>query len=154
MINNINVSQSNTVEQVNCDIIDKLYFTTKAIIDKDNNKDKTTLLGNINTLSAYKDAVDYLRNNFLNLLINVVDSKYYIRFKDNTVFQILMNSSAYYGDGTGITENDAANMTISNALFENNTNIVSFDELKYFTKAITTSSNVKASISSLGVMPI
>jgi hypothetical protein len=68
MVNNINVSQSNTVEQVNCYIIDKLYFTAKAIIDKDNNKDKTTLVGNINTLSAYKDAVDYLRNNFFKFI--------------------------------------------------------------------------------------
>lgn len=135
MINKITISQSNDVEQVNSVLIDNIYNTVKAIIDKDNNKNNTYLKGNLNSSVAYKDAVDYLRSNFSNLMINIVDNKYYIRFEDNEVFNVLMNELGY-GDGVGITTDEAANI-LFNLNFKNNTNITSFNELIYFTKQIT-----------------
>ena len=133
-MNNINISiqqSKNITEQVNYNIIDKLFD-----ISKYNNNENTTLTGNINSLTAYRDAVDYLRSNYQNLIINIIDNNYYIRFEDNEVFNVLINSRYYTGDGIGVTEDNAANMLLDD-IFQNNENIISFNELKYFTRSIT-----------------
>lgn len=53
----------------------------------------------------------------------------YIIFKDPVVEQICV---ANWGDGVGITEEQAAAVTSIRRVFQGNTEITSFDELKYF----------------------
>ena len=56
--------------------------------------------------------------------------KDYIEFVDPVVAQICADT---WGDGIGITYAQAARVTNLNNVFKGNTNIVSFDELQYFT---------------------
>ena len=58
------------------------------------------------------------------------EEKEYIEFADANVRRILIDSGI--GDGNGITVLDAASVTNLNGLFKGNTDIVSFDECKYF----------------------
>lgn len=54
----------------------------------------------------------------------------YIVFVDSEVESICVSN---WGDGTGIKPSQAAQVTTLNGVFKNNTDISSFDELKYFT---------------------
>ena len=54
----------------------------------------------------------------------------YIKFKDSAVEAICVSS---WGDGVGITKKQAASVTSMQNKFLENTNIKTFDELKYFT---------------------
>lgn len=56
----------------------------------------------------------------------------YIHFTDEAVFNILM-AKGISSDGVGITKKDAANVKSIGTWFRNNTNIASFNELRYFT---------------------
>lgn len=60
----------------------------------------------------------------------MVTDKDYIQFADPVVAQIC---AANWGDGIGITYKQAAAVTDMRAVFKNNTEITSFDELQFFT---------------------
>ena len=55
----------------------------------------------------------------------------YIKFKDEAVFNVLM-AKGVSSDGIGITRDDAARVTTLSTWFTGNTEISSFEELKYF----------------------
>ena len=55
----------------------------------------------------------------------------YLRFEDPKVLEALLNAGI--GDGVGVTDADIASVTDLGAIFKNNTQITSFNELKYFT---------------------
>ena len=59
-----------------------------------------------------------------------VTGGYYIRFADKAVQDICV---ANWGDGTGITEAQAAAVTSLGTKFKSNTEITSFNELEKFT---------------------
>lgn len=63
-------------------------------------------------------------------LIYDPDNKY-IEFEDPEVFRIF--SANNIGDGVGVTTAQAAAVTNLGSMFYNNTTVVSFDELRYFT---------------------
>ena len=58
-------------------------------------------------------------------------SNLYISFADPEVLNVLLANNI--GDGTGITMTQAAAVTSMNGTFNGNTDITTFDELKYFT---------------------
>ena len=79
--------------------------------------------------SVYADSAEFVREQYSNLVLNVTGG-YYIRFADKTVQDIC---AANWGDGIGTTEAQAVAVTSLGKNFTNNTNIISFDELKKFT---------------------
>ena len=56
----------------------------------------------------------------------------YIKFADQAVFDILM-SKGVSSDGVGITKEDAAKVTTIGTWFKGNSDIVEFEELRFFT---------------------
>lgn len=60
---------------------------------------------------------------------------HYIPFEDSNVEAVLLAKGV--GDGLGITYKDAARVTSISTWFNGNTDITSFDELKYFTNVVT-----------------
>lgn len=86
--------------------------------------DKITEDDLTNLTEAFKVTIDY------NSIVR------YIKFADSVVEQICAEN---WGNGVGITEEDAAKVTSIGTVFQGNTEITSFDELQYFTglKSIT-----------------
>lgn len=78
---------------------------------------------------VYEDSLDVVKQNYPALEI-VAENGYYIRFEDDAVRKICATN---WGDGTGITEAQAAAVTSIGRAFYGNTEIKSFDEFKYFT---------------------
>lgn len=79
--------------------------------------------------SVYADSAEFVREQYPNLVLNVTGG-YYIRFADKAVQDICV---ANWGDGTGITEAQAAAVTSLGTKFKSNTEITSFNELEKFT---------------------
>lgn len=80
--------------------------------------------------SVYEDTYQVVSDYFKNLNI-IVSGGRYIRFVDPEVLAVLLANNV--GDGTGITVDDAEEVTTINYFFPNNTEIVSFNEFEYFT---------------------
>ena len=79
--------------------------------------------------NCYEDTVMALRAVFSKLTLNITGS-WYIRFADNAVKNICATN---WGDGTGITREQAAAVTTLGDKFRGNSNITSFDEFELFT---------------------
>ena len=82
--------------------------------------------------SIYEDAAEVIRANYPNLTL-IVEGGYYIRFADPIVQEICATN---WGDGVGITAEQAAKVTKPNNKFKGRTDITSFNELKYFNGGI------------------
>lgn len=136
------IKQTATQENVSSAVIDKLYNLTYEDstlgIDPEVDSQRGDIVGNIRPTAAYEDAVEFLKNKFGpdvennidGLTIDISTNDCYIRFKDSNVLSVLLNNGI--GDGIGITKTVAAQQT-SLPTFADNTDITSFDELKYFT---------------------
>lgn len=133
----LTIEQGNNIEIVSNAVIQKLYET---VLDSTN----VTLSGNLQCEHCFENVYDYLTGyitegvkRFPDLAINVTDGKY-ISFADPEVQRVLVSltgNDAISSDGIGITQAEAANCPkLKNDLFENNTTIVSFDELGKFSK--------------------
>ena len=79
--------------------------------------------------NAYEDTVNALRERFTKLTL-VIDGAWYIRFADKAVQNIV---AANWGDGAGITKEQAAKVTTLGDKFRGNSEIEYFHEFKYFT---------------------
>ena len=91
---------------------------------------------------TYKEYVDKIREVFP--LFNVVNTDFYMLFKDDYVKQKMLTymSSKGVGDGEGITYDDANHISITGLpSFQNDTNIEYFDELVNFTRINTLTSS-------------
>lgn len=84
--------------------------------------------------SIYEDSAEAIRANYPNLVLNVKGGLY-IRFEDQAVADIVI---AKWGDGTGITKEQAAEATtdVFGYLFRNNTSVIKFNEARYFKQPI------------------
>lgn len=112
-------------EQVTGACIDKLYNLSKS-----DTLDSTSYLrGSINAAGAYEDAVTFLNTMWGPDLI-VTAGSYYIRFADPEVESVL-KTALNKAEGEGITTQEAA-VTDLGTTFQNNTDISTFYELKYF----------------------
>ena len=92
---------------------------------------------NISNGSATRDDIDLLNETWPNLTITGITA-YFINFADQNVLDILL--AAGYGDGTGLTEAQAAAITTMGrpnapavSLYYLNTTITSFNEFTHFT---------------------
>lgn len=126
----LTIKQNNTAEQVTSPLIDKLYLLSSGgTLTQD-----STLEGVLSTQLAYEDSVSYLQERYTGLTINALN--YYIRFADPEVLSVLLNAG--FGDGTGVTTSEAATDSFG-TLFNQNSTIEFFPELKYFTSALSNS---------------
>lgn len=127
----LTIAQPNTPENASAVLIDLLAsFLKNGSLTQDSD-----LRGSLITNAVYQDSVDLLTNRFQNLTITAIS--YYIRFADSNVLEALLNANI--GDGVGITTSAASEANIG-TLFENNNDIVSFNEFKYFRRNNTNTS--------------
>lgn len=131
-MNSLTIQQGNTSESVPSIVIDKLYrLALTSKVEDPNNALEMSLSGNISPVSAYEDAVTYLRSKFPNLTINTPSSGFYIRFADSVIEQLCISN--FNSDGVGLSTGDAQSVSkIPDNFAKNNTSVVSFDELRYF----------------------
>lgn len=131
-MNSLTIQQGNTSESVPSTVIDKLYrLALTSKVEDPNNALEMSLSGNISPVSAYEDAVTYLRSKFPNLTINTPSSGFYIRFADSVIEQLCISN--FSSDGVGLSTGDAQSVSkIPNNFANDNTSVVSFDELRYF----------------------
>lgn len=94
--------------------------------------------------SIYEDSADAVRANYPNLTL-IVEGGYYIRFADPVVQQICATN---WGDGVGITSEQAAAVTNIAGKFRDNAEIQLFNEFAYF-KSVSGLSHAFAGCSSL-----
>jgi len=125
---NLNIQQNNNIlKNINENLLEFLYNFSKGL---DSNVPQY-MKGRLEVMHGYADAISFLTSKFKDLYINSSLGTY-IRFKDSVVQEKLANK---WGDGVGITTQSAALQTSGSqikSLFSSNTNITSFDELKYF----------------------
>ena len=124
---NITINQSTSNQEiVNYNIISKLYSLIFG-----NSQHNVTLSGNLYSATGYKQQIDALVERFSpNLIITVPVEGQYLIFEDPQVESILKNT---IGDGIGVSGADAQAVNSIGTLFQGNTNITTFDELRYFT---------------------
>ena len=79
--------------------------------------------------NCYEDSVETLRGTFKKLEL-IINGAFYIRFADNAVKNIVVNN---WGDGVGITKEQAAKVTTLGNKFQGNSEITSFDEFQFLT---------------------
>lgn len=134
----INILQTKQEINVPSSLITKLY---NMIIRAENYSEQTyannsRLDGTISLYHpTYKEYVDKIREAFP--LLNVVNTDFYMLFKDDYVKQKMLDYmlSKGVGDGEGITYDDASNISITGLpSFQSDTNIEYFDELVNFTR--------------------
>ena len=106
------------------------YDAERAVIQ--NQAGRATVEGSVSLGgAAYRSTIEGLRSYFTALAIRFTGS-WYIDFEDAAVRDIVV---AAWGDGTGITERQAAALSVTElpeAMFRGNTDIASFDELARF----------------------
>lgn len=128
----LRIEQNNGItEQVSPSVIEKLY----EIVHSGNLDSSSNLMGSLNTTGTYQNYVDYLEEQFIKNGVRqliITANKLYISFADPVVRDYWANSS--YGDGTGIDSVTIKNITSfpNNSSFENNKQVISFDELDQF----------------------
>ena len=136
----LNIQQGQNIEVVSTNLIKKLYEAALSVPEPlEGEQDAAYMSGNLQVNRTYRSYVQYLTGRFNDLHINVTDS-YYIPFEDSAVLNVLLANNIG-SDSIGVTEAEATNSTLTSAMFKNNTDITSFDEFKYFTKANTNPPN-------------
>lgn len=117
-------------ERVANSVVTKLYnlaFTNG--IQESQLDSLSTVVGSISVAATYDAYITYLTTRFPNLYITA-DSTY-IKFVNNEFERILIAKGV--GDGTGITQNDAAQVSSVTGWFNSSTS-VDFTDLQYLTK--------------------
>lgn len=125
----LRIEQSNIQENVDRNVVTKLYELAQSNLDSTSN-----LQGIIRVTATYQEYIDTIVAKYPDLTI--ISDNIYIRFADPEVERLLKNS---VGDGTGVTLAQAAAATLQQIqVFQNNTTITQFDELRFFTGIATT----------------
>ena len=121
----LKIEQNNSaIEQVSSAVITKLYeLATSGELDQSSN-----LVGRLHTDATYQQYIDRIRNNYPDLYIT--SDKTYFAFQDPEVLRLM---STTFGDGNGVTDLQLLNISSLNDIFKENTDIVSFNELKDIT---------------------
>lgn len=155
----LNIQQGSNAEIVSAQLIEKLYNAALSVSEPQNGEvDAAYLSGHIQASNSYREQVEYLagtigeggngtvtsikqnaEGRFQDLTIDIVNS-YYIKFEDPEIQRVL---SLYYGDGVGISEQEA--LTVSGNsnngfLFSGNQTITTFPEYPLFTNLNNTGS--------------
>ena len=137
MSKHIYISQSERETNTPNSVVKKIYdmITRQEQYEGGAYDDETLFHGNIALDNpTYKEWADKVTQTFPRL---VIESLYYMLFKDSNVEQIMINylRSKGVGDGYGITYDDAKDRRIyalTNTLFRNNTSIEYFNEFANF----------------------
>lgn len=132
----LRIEQNNIQENVSSAVIEKLYeLAISGTLDNSSN-----LAGNLYTTSTYTKYANYLTEHYQELTINA--NNFYAWFEDPTVRNILATS---VGDGTGVSETVVRSLTaFPSAMFQGNTNIVTFDEFSQFSNITQINSTTRA----------
>jgi len=136
LMRHLKIEQNNSqVEVISLSLINKIYdYVHSNSLDNNSN-----LKGSLYVQHTYEEYANEIRHSYPQVIINVLE--YYILFKCKAMETALYNKFNI-GDGIGITKTQAAAVTNipsswDNKAFGNNTDITSFDELKYFTNVTT-----------------
>lgn len=124
-MNHIVIKQDTSgTEEVSSAVITALY---NAVNDEylDNNSE---LQGRLHSSYGGRQVIEYLTTTFQNLYISV--DNYTIEFEDSEVERICVTN---WGDGSIITDTQMAQITNTRDVFKNNTDIIKFNEFRYFT---------------------
>lgn len=124
-MNHIVIKQDTTgTEEVSSAVITALY---NAVTDEylDNNSE---LQGRLHSSYGGRQVIEYLTTTFQNLYISV--DNYTIEFEDSEAERICVTN---WGDGSIITDTQMAQVTNTRDAFKNNTDIIKFNEFRYFT---------------------
>ena len=103
---------------------------TYGVDENDPVRPVSTISGAIQVAAAYNDQLQYVAAKYPNL--DITPTSVYISFADSEVESVLLTNSI--GDGVGVTTSAATTATIG-TIFRDNTDITSFNEFGYFTKA-------------------
>lgn len=133
----IKQSTSSTENLTSANIVETLYQLTKPDPVSGLPAADAVLKGRIQVPSAYEDSVNFLNTQFSaansdngsDFQVSVLNNNYYIRFADPAVEEVL-KSNMGKDENEGITTTEASGIVAN--YFQNNTDIESFDELKYF----------------------
>lgn len=124
----LNIEQNNEVtKRIDDSLLEHIYNISKGL----DSSVPQYMKGRLEIVHGYADAIDFLEQKFSDLYI-ISTGDPYIRFKDSYVQQQLANK---WGDGVGLTVQQAQVQTSGQqlkTLFAGHSDIVSFDELKYF----------------------
>ena len=124
-MNHIVIKQDTSgTEEVSSAVITALY---NAVNDEylDNNSE---LQGRLHSSYGGRQVIEYLTTTFQNLYISV--DNYTIEFEDSEAERICVTN---WGDGSIITDSQMAQVTNTGNVFKNNTDIIKFNEFRYFT---------------------
>lgn len=123
------------------------YGLDKEGVASTENYPKPVLEGSL-TINAntYEYVKDNLQEYFGSLLTLTIIGKLYLKFADSAVEAICATN---WGDGTGITKAECEAITTLGNKFQSNTEITSFDELKYFTNLLMSFNNTSFQSSSI-----
>lgn len=141
---NLTIKQStNSTENLTSpNVVETLYQLTKPDPVSGLPAADAVLVGRIQVPVAYEDSVDFLNTQFSaansdngsDFQVTVPNNNYYIRFVDPAVESVI-KTALNKAESEGVTTQEAA-ATDLRVIFKDNTNIVSFSELKYFTTAL------------------
>ena len=128
----LNIQQSTQQsENVSTITIEKLYnLALTSTVEDQNSSFSMSLQGNVSVPAAYGIQVQYLTTKFPNFHISA--NALYVMFQDPEVKRVLLTKNIS-SDGIGITETEATSVTGMPNWFLQNTDITTFNELKYFT---------------------
>ena len=110
-------------ETVAPSVVSKLYDLAIGGLDS-----TSDLIGTINTDSAAINKVEYLNDTFDEFTVTA--TTYTLAFEDSAVETLCVTN---WGSNGGVTANQLAAVSSIGDVFKNNTDIVKFNEFKYFT---------------------
>lgn len=145
------IQNTSVTEQVGPEVIDKLYDLSlndpqQGIVSPLDNT--SVVQGRLQVYAAYKDAVKYLvgidpgdPKRFPDLYITVTNNTYFIRFKDQVVFQYCLDNYALSGSN-GITVSQAEAINSRSAFWgsvmtsEQKSQVQTLEDFQYFTGVV------------------
>lgn len=129
----LRIEQNNIQENVSGAVIEKLYqLAISGDLDQSSN-----LAGNIHTTATCQEYIDAITGEFPELTIS--SDNIYIMFVDPEVKRVM---ATQFGDGTNVSASDLVGVTtLPQQLFQNNSNISTFNELKNLRGITTIGSN-------------
>lgn len=142
----INIEQNTSlIENVNIKIMSKLYELMTGTVDPYDDENlldhNSNIVGSVNISYIYDYQYNFITHEYNNCFINYRDTYLYI--KDPYVKQVLLDNN--FGDDIGVLMSIARSATtipnFGGTQNNKNTDIVSFDELQYFTNVTSLDSN-------------
>lgn len=136
----LRIEQTNGIETVSRQLIQKLYQLAYAGLDS-----SSVLSGTLHVTSTYQDYVTFLQNQFSDL--HILADAYYARIDDPEAERVLVQQ--YSSDGVGLIQSDINQITSLSNLFDGNTSVQDLSCLSQLTNVTSIGSNLCKGATSL-----